>query len=277
VTTTASGKLVQDWDTIDALNVSQLASTLSYVRENGHLPPTLKSKEDLNDAGDSGVDTADIQLLRDKVGPRLGRALQTKGEDQSDTAAKAGLSIAFLDGFLLYAPPGDGSHPLSPVRSRIDIPLFLPTTYTLLKQRRESRTGYVTIGPAPTPVVKAAEENAARASATDGGGEEADTSSANGDEPEQDFDPPTQNFWTDPPGYVDDIVWPRYISDHSWLLIPESRRPGNIDELKELVGEGVNVRRDAGVIVAPGNGEASMVELLEWAVEEVVQGIAGLI
>jgi nicotinamide/nicotinate riboside kinase len=275
VTTTASGKLVQDWDTIDALNIPQLASTLSYVRENGQLPPTLRSKEDLNEAGDSGVDTANIQRLRDEVRPRLRRALQTKGKDQSATAARAELSIAFLDGFLLYAPPGDSGHPLSPVQSRIDIPLFLPTTYTLLKQRREGRTGYVTIGPAPTPVVKAAEENT-HVSATDGG-EEADTSSLKVDEPEQDFDPPAQNFWTDPPGYVDDIVWPRYISDHSWLLIPESRHPGNIDELKELVGEGVDVRRDAGVTVAPGNGEASMVELLEWAVEEVVKRVEALI
>ena len=41
-----------------------------------------------------------------------------------------------------------------------------------------------------------------------------------------------QNFWVDPPGYVDDIVWPRYVGDHSWLIIPDHLVQGDGEEMK---------------------------------------------
>jgi nicotinamide/nicotinate riboside kinase len=90
-------------------------------------------------------------------------------------------------------------------------------------------------------------------------------------------DRPPQNFWTDPPGYVDDIVWPRYVQDHAWLLLPEGdSRKGNVQstdrqELLKRVGQGINLRTDAGVSVAPGQGTKPMVDTLKWAVEEVVK------
>ncbi|KAL1959533.1 hypothetical protein VTO42DRAFT_1978 [Malbranchea cinnamomea] len=290
VTTTLSGKLVQDWDTIDALNVPQLVSTLSYVRRHGKLPANLKSKEDLNHATDSGVDDATIERLQGGVAERLRRVLTrhqrhqeraegsagaTNDGDDSGGKTEAGrspfsLSLAFLDGFLLYAPPGEDRHPLSRVQKYIDIPLFLPAPYTLLKERREGRTGYVTIGPAPTPVPK--DDDNEKKRDDDASAEELNVAESNDDEDGGGYDPPQQNFWTDPPGYVDDIVWPRYIEDHAWLLLTESQRQAakDIHALKEMVGEGENVRVDMGVIVAPGKGKAPMIELLGWAVEEVV-------
>ena len=93
-------------------------------------------------------------------------------------------------------------------------------------------------------------------------------------------DRPPQNFWTDPPGYVDDIVWPRYVQDHAWLLLPEgdlgqgdatSCLGVDPQEVVKLVGQGVNVRTDAGVTVAPGQGDMPMVDILHWAVEEVMK------
>jgi nicotinamide/nicotinate riboside kinase len=27
-----------------------------------------------------------------------------------------------------------------------------------------------------------------------------------------------EGFWEDPPGYVDDIVWPNYVKDHAFLF-----------------------------------------------------------
>lgn len=252
---------MEDWDTIDALDISPLTSTLSYVNGHGELPPNLKSKEDLNDATDSGVDDETVVRFRNSVAERLRRILY----------ARQRLSVAFVDGFLLYAPPQDPGHPLTPVQRQIDVPLFLPATYSLLKARREGRTGYVTIGPAPTPKPKSEDGSAGTSSGQ--GSQARPEAGVTDDTTEDDYDPPQQNFWTDPPGYVDDIVWPRYIQDFSWLLLPESAQPKTSGELKEAVGEGENVRGDVGVIVAPGQGKASMPELLSWAVEEVVVGI----
>lgn len=247
-----------------------MLSTLSYVRRRGKLPANLKSKEDLNDATDSGVCDATTGRLRGAISERLARVLCARRRDNdndNEDGVSSSVSLAFLDGFLLYAPPGEEKHPLARVRKYIDVPLFLPATYTLLKERREGRSGYVTIGAAPTPVLKD----------QDGKDESGDLVGAEHEHEHQDdgdedgYDPPAQNFWTDPPGYVDDIVWPRYVEDHAWLLVPESEaRDKDVSALRELVGEGDNVREDMGVLVAPGKGRAPMVELLEWAVEEVI-------
>ncbi|GAB1192283.1 hypothetical protein APSETT444_001472 [Aspergillus pseudonomiae] len=262
-TTTASGKTVQDWDTIDAIDVKFLSSALSYVRDHGHLPPRLKSIQDFNEKSDSGVDEGTILQLQKEVGGRL-RSLfrQQPGSGNEGTVAPVQSTIAFLEGFLLYSPPEseDKDHVLRPVHENIDVHLFLPAPYDMVKSRRESRSGYVTSGPAPEPT-----SLPQRSSVSD----EVDL--------EGEDDRPPQNFWTDPPGYVDDIVWPRYVQDHAWLILPEgdSQKSGNLStnsqELINKVGQGVNLRTDAGVIVAPGRGTKPMVDILEWAVEEVLK------
>ncbi|TPX25704.1 ribosylnicotinamide kinase [Coccidioides immitis] len=273
VVTTSSGKLVQDWDTIDALDISQFEATLAYIRDHGHLPAGIKSKEDLNDATDSGVSGETVRLFREQVAQRLRdlaleeqRKRSTAGSDRKyarDTSSF--ISLALIDGFLLYAPPHDRTHPLRKIHDTIDIPFFLPATYTLVKKRRESRTGYVTIGPAPTPKPSSQRQ--------------ADKQQLEQEEKRDvnTYTPLETNFWTDPPGYVDDIVWPRYIRDHAWLLLPESTQLGeDVEDLKRLVGEGKNLRDDMGVLVAPGNGECLMEELLRWAVGEVLKGVENM-
>ncbi|KAL3452521.1 hypothetical protein BJX65DRAFT_183247 [Aspergillus insuetus] len=266
-TTTKSGQRIQDWDCIEALDTTFLSASLRYVHEHGHLPPRLKSKEDLNDVSPhSGVDDELIEELKDVVRGRLS-GLSFSKEAEGDGK----WTLAILEGFLLFAPPvsdAQGKHPLRPVHDQIDVHLFLPAPYDLVKERREKRSGYVTIGPAPTPDLPQ------RSSVSDAGKEE--------DEGELDLDAeddrPPQNFWTDPPGYVDDIVWPRYVRDHAWLLLAEndgakSRALDSIkddDELVRKAGQGITLRMDAGVTVAPGQGLLPMAELLKWAVEEVL-------
>ncbi|KAK2768457.1 ribosylnicotinamide kinase [Arachnomyces sp. PD_36] len=258
--TTPSGELVQDWDTIDAIDVARFSSALSYIRNNGALPPFLKSKEDLNEVKDSGISDETVERFRKLVFDRLKPVLggNNGGIPQSS------IKLAFVEGFLLYAPPPSTSpsHPLRPIHSNIHIPLFLPATYSHVKARREGRSGYVTIGPPPKPSAKPD---------SDGKGMGTDTEQQ-GEKTEENYDEelPNQNFWEDPPGYVDDIVWPHYIKDHAWLLGPDSADGTQGDDAAKPK-EGGNVREDVGVSVAPGKGESSLEEMLGWSVEEVIR------
>jgi nicotinamide/nicotinate riboside kinase len=228
------------------------------------LPPRFKSKEDLNEVTDSGVDDATVARIRAHAAERLKQILKLIEDRNIDNnqSKQLLLSLAFVEGFLLYAPPNSPSHVLRPVHDKIEVPLFLPATYTLVKARREGRTGYVTIGPAPAPIMNS---DGTRAGEPLG---------ENPLEGQGDDDEPRQNFWDDPPGYVDDIVWPCYITNHAWLLLsPDSPPPASNDQLSDIVGEGKDVRGDVGVRVAPGRGEAPMAQLLEWAVNEVLKSV----
>ncbi|KAF9888099.1 hypothetical protein FE257_009235 [Aspergillus nanangensis] len=247
-TTTPSGKTVQDWDTISAIDVGFLSSALGYVRTHGSLPPRIKSIQDFNEVTDSGVDETTLIQLRRLVRDRLGAT-----EESLPT-------IAFLEGFLLFSPPEaeDASHVLRSVHDKIDVHLFLPAAYDAVKERREGRSGYVTSGPAPEGPSELSSQGGG-----DGCKDAQEVIDLDGED-----DRPPQNFWVDPPGYVDDIVWPRYVHDHAWLLLPECE---DARDWVSRVGQGVNVRSDAGVMVAPGQGTKPMVEILRWAVEEVMK------
>ncbi|KAJ5662775.1 hypothetical protein N7462_011701 [Penicillium macrosclerotiorum] len=247
-TTTPSGKTVQDWDTAAAIDTGFLAQALSYVRAHGRLPPRLQSKEDQNEDSGSGVADAVVQELRAQVAAQLAGA-----QGRPDT-------LAFMEGFLLYGPQEGGNsdgEALRRVQGQIGLPLFLPAGYSTVKARREGRSGYVTIGPAPGPEAGVDVEGGRPHGEND---REIDL--------EGEDDRPPQNFWTDPPGYVDDIVWPRYVRDHAWLLVADEGKEG---DLVARVGEGLEVRADAGVKVAPGKGAAGMEFVLKWAVEEVLR------
>lgn len=240
------------------------------MHEHGHLPPRLRSKEDLNEVSPgSGVDDALVDELREYVSSRTQKILMSSSpmvaEERLDGKEK--VTIALLEGFLLYAPPatekGGKEHGLRGVHDQIDLPMFLAAPYDLVKERREKRSGYVTIGPAPTTELPQRSSSASEAEE-----ERVDL--------EVEDDRPPQNFWTDPPGYVDDIVWPRYVRDHAWLLLPEddgaeALPTENQDELIRRVGQGVKLRMDAGVTVAPGQGALPMADLLKWAVEEILR------
>ncbi|OJJ89156.1 ribosylnicotinamide kinase [Aspergillus glaucus CBS 516.65] len=247
-TTTPSGKTLQDWDCVEALDITRLSRALSYIHSTGSLPDKLKSIQDLNEDADSGVSLETVERLRRFVEGRLASSTpSTVGKGSDDRRER---TLAFLEGILLYAPKADKGHVLRPVNDNIDVRLFLPTAYEDVKVRREARSGYVTSGPAqelPLPQ---------RNSASDGSGE--------GEEGQQ-------TFWEDPPGYVDNIVWPHYVRDHAWLLVPEGEQDVNSAELVRKAGSGTNVRTDVGIAVAPGQGSRPMTEILTWAVEEVLK------
>ncbi|KAF2708450.1 P-loop containing nucleoside triphosphate hydrolase protein [Pleomassaria siparia CBS 279.74] len=66
-----------------------------------------------------------------------------------------------------------------------------------------------------------------------------------------------EGFWEDPPGYVDRIVWPNYVKDHSFLF--------DGGDVEAKLDEGVC--REIGVQAMPREAEGSMTKCLNWAVE----------
>lgn len=116
---------LQDWDCLGSLDLDALEKALGFIKTNGHLPPDLESKEDLNAVGESGVDRQKVAELKEQAHVRLGK--------------KEKLPIAIIDGFLLF------SQDMQRIRDLFDIKLFLRADHKTVKQRREARTGYVTL------------------------------------------------------------------------------------------------------------------------------------
>ena len=73
-----------------------------------------------------------------------------------------------------------------------------------------------------------------------------------------------EGFWTDPPGYVEDVVWPNYVRYYSWMY-----KDGNVDG--EIFDE--NVCEKEGVQVCSGEGQWKMPKVLEWAVQRVKEAV----
>ena len=72
-----------------------------------------------------------------------------------------------------------------------------------------------------------------------------------------------EGWWQDPPGYFDDIVWPNYVKEHSFLF-----EGGDVQ---------ATVRHDVadreGIEVMPAMGQPSLDETLRWVVEVTWAGL----
>jgi nicotinamide/nicotinate riboside kinase len=66
-----------------------------------------------------------------------------------------------------------------------------------------------------------------------------------------------EGFWEDPPGYVDNIVWPNYVRDHSFLF-EKGDVNGQLDEA---------TCKRVGVIGMPNEMRQDMSKCLEWAID----------
>lgn len=64
-----------------------------------------------------------------------------------------------------------------------------------------------------------------------------------------------EGFWEDPPGYVDNVVWPNYAKDHSFLF-----KDGNVEgEFDESIVERLKLQ------TMPVEAQSNMTACLEWA------------
>ncbi|KAH6620959.1 hypothetical protein B0J18DRAFT_450382 [Chaetomium sp. MPI-SDFR-AT-0129] len=79
-------------------------------------------------------------------------------------------------------------------------------------------------------------------------------------------------FWTDPPGYVEKIVWPNYVETHGWLF-EGGDVEGGVVERGVVEREGIWVPGvNGGVVKREGDseGEVAFGEVLGWAVGVVM-------
>lgn len=184
---------VQDWDCLESLDLTSLKTALLYIKEHGASPDWLISKEDQNSVGSHGVSERVVNELRRDVAALLDEHPGWKER-----------RICVVDGFLLF------SEEMREIRELFDVRLFLRTSHETAKQRRENRSGYVTL----------------------------------------------EGFWQDPPGYVDQIVWPNYVKDHKFLF-EEGDVEGELDE---------DVLQTVGIEGMPREAEGDMEVCLRWAV-----------
>ncbi|CAG8433495.1 6718_t:CDS:2 [Ambispora gerdemannii] len=157
-----------NWDCPDALDLKGFANVLREIKETGIIPETFVKKEDKNIMGKP------VQLQRPSLIDELKRKVEDflvlkhpqqqkqkqhkeKFEDRSSennqvaingnghidlehcshgTAQFTNWVFVIVDGFMLYWD--------QEVRMKLDVKFFVRASYETLKQRRESRSGYVT-------------------------------------------------------------------------------------------------------------------------------------
>ncbi|MCJ1413279.1 ribosylnicotinamide kinase [Ptychographa xylographoides] len=122
---------LKDWDCAAALDIPALVKALGFIRENGKLPDWLVSKEDQNSIGKHGVSEKTIERFKEIVH----KWNEAEGKEQVSVHRK----LVILDGFLLFGES------VKDVRDGIDIKLMLRAKFMKAKERRENRSGYVTL------------------------------------------------------------------------------------------------------------------------------------
>jgi len=73
-----------------------------------------------------------------------------------------------------------------------------------------------------------------------------------------------EGFWSDPPGYVDKIVWPNYVEEHAWMF-----EGGDVEnDFKEdaLAKEDIRVEKGVGA-------DRDLESTLRWAADVVLDGL----
>ena len=122
----------RDWDCAASLDIPELIQCLQYMHNNGNTPPAFVSKEDQNYVGPNTVNSQFMEEARLQVAAWL-----ENGQGRGKLGPEKQLII--LDGFLLFGES------VRSVRDILDVKLLLRAKYEIAKDRRENRTGYVTL------------------------------------------------------------------------------------------------------------------------------------
>ncbi|EXJ95425.1 hypothetical protein A1O1_00546 [Capronia coronata CBS 617.96] len=271
---------LQDWDCVESLDLPLLENTFRHVRDHGTLPPELASKEDQNAIGPSAISDADVQNVKEQVKTWFEKIVQdhlaaaartTNPPSQDPDTSHPGLGldrsreirICVLDGFLLYPAPPESTSTTTDLTSSAAAAAAAAAS----SSSRSPQSGSRLSPPPPStsssllthlheislslldrrlflPVTR--DQMLTRRQARMGY-------------------VTLEGFWVDPPGYVEDVVWPNYARDHAWMFVD-----GDVD------GAGVIDQEKCkrhGVDVCPGRGSMGLRDVLDWAVERVEETV----
>ncbi|CCG81399.1 Nicotinamide riboside kinase [Taphrina deformans PYCC 5710] len=121
---TRAGNVI-NWDCSEAVEMDALVQTLQAYRKHGKFPEDVerdlaeRSKEDRNDVGDTGVSASTIS------------------EVEATQKAPKITDLLIVDGFMLFQSPK--------ILESLDLAVLLRGSFKVLKDRREARSGYVTL------------------------------------------------------------------------------------------------------------------------------------
>lgn len=76
-----------------------------------------------------------------------------------------------------------------------------------------------------------------------------------------------EGWWTDPPGYVDKIVWPNYVEDHAWMFEDGDVEGRFREDVLKETGIHAQTQRDPDVEM-----EATLI----WTVDVVMRSLEEL-
>ncbi|OAP59679.1 hypothetical protein AYL99_06977 [Fonsecaea erecta] len=223
---------LQDWDCIDSLDLPLFEHTLTHLRNHGHLPPESVSKEDQNSVGHSGVSPAEVDEHREKVRARIDELVRKRDSKGTESGTGKEIRIYIVEGFLLYPQPSSSSTSASSTSS--DYPHSAAGLHHL---HHLTHTLLHPLLFLPSTRTQTLTRRAARSGYVT-----------------------LEGFWVDPPGYVEDLVWPNYMRYHGWMY-----KDGNVDG--DVFDEDSCERE--GVQVCPGAGGWNMKQVLDWGVQRV--------
>lgn len=234
---THGSRSLQDWDCVESLDLNLLTAALTHVRHHGVVPDDMHSKEDQNSVGESGVSDATVADYATGVTEWLQRAVPPASTTRRD------VNICVLDGFLLYPPP--------PTKGWEASESPFPDTQALQKRLRELMSATLSVKLfLPSTRELTLSRRAARSGYVT-----------------------LEGFWEDPPGYVEEVVWPNYARDHAWMFADTKDVDlGRVDRMSEVV-------KEEGILIGPGSGEegGGMEKVLEWGVARVKEAVANVL
>jgi nicotinamide/nicotinate riboside kinase len=212
---------LKDWDCIESLDLDRLGSTLRHFKKHGMLPPCMVEKEGRNNVVDLGVSSTMVTKFRMAFELWLeefyySSLSHTLSHTLLGDVPSIEIRLCILDGFLLYPKKPDSSTN-DPLHAKLyNLTNTLLDLRLFLLSRREQ-------------TIRRRAQRMRYATLKD--------------------------FWADPPGYVEDVVWPNYEREHSWMFVN-----GNVAGM-EIDQERV---RDEGIIVDPGLADKCTGEILAW-------------
>ncbi|KAM7194077.1 P-loop containing nucleoside triphosphate hydrolase protein [Rhypophila sp. PSN 637] len=216
-----------DWDCPEAISFPDMEKALSHIRSTGTFPPFLESKEDRNTIGKCPVTETQIASAKAKV---------TKWLQPGHPG-----SLIFPPRSSSKSPANDQESP--PLGGGRGPRLCLLDGFLLYSPHLLPPQIISSLLDIKLFLLVSKQKATKRREARDGY-------------------VTLEGFWTDPPGYVEKIVWPNYVASHKWLFKDGDVEAGVLDE---------DAMRRYGILAPVGKGmDVPFEETLDCAVGSIM-------